>query len=360
MATILTLIISVLIFGLVVMIHELGHFVCAKKAGIQVNEFSIGMGPALFTTVRGGTRYSVRALPIGGYVSMEGEDEELEEPDVNAPLEELTEEEEVQPKGLPFPQVKVWKRIIVVAAGAIMNLILGFLVLLIMLAFGDPGASKTVGFVEEGSPVQAAGLQVGDEILAVNGHHCFVMNDVLYELQRTPDQSADLTVKRNGETVQLDNVQFALVENGDSVTMNIGFKVYALDKNVKTVITQAADYTLFYARLVFRSLIDLVVGRVSVNELSGPVGIVSAIGQAASMGVTEVLSMLALLTVNLGVFNLLPVPALDGGKLVFLVLEGIFRRPVPKKFEILVNAAGMCFLFGLMIFATFNDIVRLF
>lgn len=360
MATILTLIISVLIFGLVVMIHELGHFVCAKKAGIQVNEFSIGMGPALFTTVRGGTRYSVRALPIGGYVSMEGEDEELEEPDANAPLEELTEAEEVQPKGLPFPQVKVWKRIIVVAAGAIMNLILGFLVLLIMLAFGDPGASKTVGFVEEGSPVQAAGLQVGDEILAVNGHHCFVMNDVLYELQRTPDQSADLTVKRNGETIQLDNVQFALVENGDSVTMNIGFKVYALDKNVKTVITQAANYTLFYARLVFRSLVDLVVGRVSVNELSGPVGIVSAIGQAASMGVTEVLSMLALLTVNLGVFNLLPVPALDGGKLVFLVLEGIFRRPVPKKFEILVNAAGMCFLFGLMIFATFNDIVRLF
>ena len=360
MATILTLIIiSVLIFGLVVMIHELGHFVCAKKAGIQVNEFSIGMGPALFTTVRGGTRYSVRALPIGGYVSMEGEDVELEEPETGDALKELDPVEE-QPKGLPFPQVKVWKRIIVVAAGAVMNLILGFLVLLLLLAFGDPGASKTVGFVEEGSPVQAAGLQVGDEILAVNGHHCFVMNDVLYELQRTPDQSADLTVKRNGEVIQLDNVGFELVENGDSVTMNIEFKVYALEKNVKTVVIQAFNYTLFYAQLVFRSLSDLVVGRVSVNELSGPVGIVSAIGQAASMGVAEVLSMLALLTVNLGVFNLLPVPALDGGKLVFLALEGIFRRPVPKKFEILVNAAGMCFLFGLLIFATFNDIVRLF
>ena len=360
MATILTLIISVLIFGLVVMIHELGHFVCAKKAGIQVNEFSIGMGPALFTTVRGGTRYSVRALPIGGYVSMEGEDEELEEE--TQPDGDLMQpaDPESQPKGLPFPKVKVWKRIVVVAAGAIMNLILGFVVLLLMLAFGDPGASKTVGFVEEGSPVQAAGLQVGDEILAVNGHRCFVMNDVLYELQRTPDQSADLTVKRDGQVVQLDDVQFALVQNGDSVTMNIGFKVYALEKTAKTVIVQAANYTLFYARLVFRSLVDLVVGRVSVNELSGPVGIASAIGQAASMGVAEVLSMLALLTVNLGVFNLLPVPALDGGKLVFLALEGIFRRPVPKKIEILVNAAGMCFLFGLMIFATFNDIIRLF
>ena len=360
MATILTLVISVLIFGLVVMIHELGHFICAKKAGIQVNEFSIGMGPALFTTVRGGTRYSVRALPIGGYVSMEGEDEELDEPEPEQVLESLGAGEAEKPRGLPFPQVKVWKRIIVVAAGAVMNLILGFLVLLLMLAFGDPGASKTVGFVEEGSPVEAAGLQVGDEILAVNGHHCFVMNDVLYELQRTPDQSADLTVKRNGQIVQLDDVGFELVENGDSVTMNIGFKVYALEKNVKTVVSQAFSYTLFYARLVLRSLIDLVVGRVSVNELSGPVGIVSAIGQAASMGMAEVLSLLALLTVNLGVFNLLPMPALDGGKLVFLALEGIFRRPVPKKFEILVNAAGMCFLFGLMIFATFNDIVRLF
>ena len=115
--------------------------------------------------------------------------------------------------------------------------------------------------------------------------------------------------------------------------MNIGFKVYALEKNVKTVVIQAVNYTLFYAQLVFRSLSDLVVGRVSVNELSGPVGIVSAIGQAASMGVAEVLSMLALLTVNLGVFNLLPVPALDGGKLVFLALEGIFRRPVPKSLK---------------------------
>ena len=184
MATILTLIISVLIFGLVVMIHELGHFVCAKKAGIQVNEFSIGMGPALFTTVRGGTRYSVRALPIGGYVSMEGEDEELEEPETGDALQELDAAEEEQPKGLPFPKVKVWKRIIVVAAGAIMNLILGFLVLLLMMAFGDPGASKAVGFVEEGSPVQAAGLQVGDEILAVNGHHCFVMNDEYADLEK--------------------------------------------------------------------------------------------------------------------------------------------------------------------------------
>ena len=148
MSILITTVISIFIFGLVVMIHELGHFICAKKAGIQVNEFSIGMGPALFSRVKNGTRYSIRALPVGGYVSMEGEDEELEEPEAGDALKELDPVEE-QPKGLPFPQVKVWKRIIVVAAGAVMNLILGFLVLLLMLAFGDPGASKTVGFVEE-------------------------------------------------------------------------------------------------------------------------------------------------------------------------------------------------------------------
>lgn len=352
---VITVVASVLIFGLVVMVHEWGHFICAKKAGIQINEFSIGMGPALFKTVKNGIQYSIRALPIGGYVSMEGEDEEVEEPS-----DETTFAEQPQKNGLPFPQVKVWKRMIVVAAGAFMNLILGFVVLLLMFAFGEPGASKTVALVEDGSPVQQAGLQVNDEIIAINGRRCFVVNDILYELQRTENQTADLTVKRDGKTVTLQGVHFALVQNGETQTMNIGFKVRTLEKNVKTVLTQAVDYTLFYARLVFRSLLDLITGHVSVNQLSGPVGIINAIGQAASMGISEVLFMLTLLTVNLGVFNLLPFPALDGGKLVFLALEGIFRRPIPKKLEIFVNAAGMIALLSLMLFATFNDITRLF
>lgn len=355
MSILITTLVSVLIFGLVVMIHELGHFVCAKKAGIQVNEFSIGMGPALFSRVKNGTRYSIRALPVGGYVSMEGEDEELEDgelADPGLPPEEKT--------GLPFPKVKVWKRIIVVAAGAVMNLVLGFVVLLLLFSGADTLASRTVALVEEGSAVEASGLQVGDEILAINGRRCFVTNDIVYELQRSEDFTADFTVRRNGEKVQIDDVHFDQVQNGDTVTMNMGFKVYALEKTPLNVVSQAFDYTLFYARLVFRSVVDLVTQRVSVTELSGPVGIVSAINQAAGMGLSEVLSLLALLTVNLGVFNLLPFPALDGGKLVFLLIEGIFRRPLPKRFEIWVNMAGLFFLFALMIFATFNDITRLF
>ena len=355
MSILITTVISIFIFGLVVMIHELGHFICAKKAGIQVNEFSIGMGPALFSRVKNGTRYSIRALPVGGYVSMEGEDEELPEGefvDPEIPAQEKT--------GLPFPKVKVWKRIIVVAAGAVMNLVLGFVVLLLLFSGSDTLASRTVALVEEGSAVEASGLQVGDEILAINGRRCFVANDIIYELQRSEDFTADFTVKRGGEKVQIDDVRFDQVQNGDTVTMNMGFKVYALEKTPLNVVGQAFDYTLFYARLVFRSLVDLVTQRVSVTELSGPVGIVSAINQAASMGVAEVLSLLALLTVNLGVFNLLPFPALDGGKLVFLFIEGVFRRPLPKRFEIWVNMAGLFFLFAVMLFATFNDITRLF
>ena len=355
MSILITTVISIFIFGLVVMIHELGHFICAKKAGIQVNEFSIGMGPALFSRVKNGTRYSIRALPVGGYVSMEGEDEELPEEefvDPEIPAQEKT--------GLPFPKVKVWKRIIVVAAGAVMNLVLGFVVLLLLFSGGDTLASRTVALVEEGSAVEASGLQVGDEILAINGRRCFVANDIIYELQRSEDFTADFTVKRGGEKVQIDDVRFDQVQNGDTVTMNMGFKVYALEKTPLNVVGQAFDYTLFYARLVFRSLVDLVTQRVSVTELSGPVGIVSAINQAANMGVAEVLSLLALLTVNLGVFNLLPFPALDGGKLVFLFIEGVFRRPLPKRFEIWVNMAGLFFLFAVMLFATFNDITRLF
>ena len=355
MSFLITTIVSILIFSLVVMIHELGHFLCAKKAGIQVNEFSIGMGPALFTRVKNGTRYSVRALPVGGYVSMEGEDEELEEEEP-AP----GGEEPLEKTGLPYPQVKVWKRFIVVAAGAVMNLVLGFVVLLVLFSGADTLGSRTVALVEEGSSVEASGLQVGDEILAINGRRCFVTNDIVYELQRSEDFTADFTVRRNGEKVQLDDIRFDQVETGDAVTMDMGFKVYALEKTPLNVIRQAFDYTLFYARLVFRSLLDLVTQRVSVTELSGPVGIVSAINQAAGMGVAEVLSLLALLTVNLGIFNLLPFPALDGGKLVFLLIEGIFRRPLPKRFEIWVNLAGLFFLFAVMIFATVNDITRLF
>ncbi len=356
MSFLITTLSAIIIFGLVVMIHELGHFACAKWAGIQVNEFSIGMGPALFSRIRKGTRYSIRALPLGGYVSMEGEDGAAQEP-----AEELPEIPQEEKTGIPYPKAPVHKRIVVLVAGAFMNLVLGFAVLLILFGSGNLMVSRTVAMLDQNAPIAASGIRVGDEILSINGRRCLVANDIIYELQRSTDHKADFTVRRAGEKLSFPDVEFTMEEAPDGTpVMNMGFKVYRLENTAGNVIRQAGLHTVFYARLVFRSLADMLTGRVSVTELTGPVGIVSAIGEAAGMGLDQLLSLLALLTINLGVFNLLPLPALDGGKLVFVCYEGIFRRPVPQKLEVWVNVAGFVLLLGLMAFATFNDLGRLF
>lgn len=358
--SLLTILASILVFGFVILFHELGHFFTAKKSGIQVNEFSIGMGPALWKKVHKGTQYSVRLLPIGGFVSMEGEDGEEEED--AASKEEEAPAPPVPPQqktGLPFGEVAIWKRMVVIAAGAVMNLILGYLVMLVLIGGDDAITSKTICEFSENALCQQTGLAEGDTILAVNGRHCFVANDILYELQRSKNYTADFTVRRNGQVVELPGVQFDTVQQNGQTVMQIGFKVYAVKKTVWNVLREAGSWVLYYMRLVFMSLADVVTGHVSVNELSGPVGIVSVIGQAVRMGADQLLNLLALLTVNLGIFNLLPFPALDGGRLVLLGVEAVIRRPVPQKVEIAINALGMACLLGLIAFATFNDILRL-
>lgn len=352
MSFLLTTIVSILVFGFVILFHEAGHFFTAKKCGIQVNEFSIGMGPTLFKRTKDGTQYSIRALPIGGYVSMEGENGEEEEAIDIIPLDVKS--------GKAFSEVSVTKRMLVVAAGALMNLVLGFLVMLILISSQDAITSKTIYKFSDGALCHETGLQTEDTILAVNGRHAFVPNDIIYELQRSPDYKANFTVKRNGQTVEVPNVRFDTVVQPDGrTTMQIGFVVYGIEKTPLNVLKEAGNWVLYYTRLVFRSLTDLVTGRVSVNELSGPVGIVSVLNQAVGMGLDEILSIMVLLTVNLGVFNLLPIPALDGGKLVLLAVEGMTHKRVPPKAEMAINAVGMVFLLGLMLFATFNDILRL-
>ena len=335
-----TILIAVVVFGALIFIHELGHFLTAKWSGIKVNEFSIGMGPKLWGWQKGETLYALRLFPIGGYVSMEGEDEESEEE-------------------RSFQRAAVWKRIIVTVAGAVMNLILGFLVLVVVVCLQGQIVSRTVYGFQENAASQQCGLQQGDTIIAVNGRRCYIANDISYELARSANGTADLTVKRNGETVQLENVKFnSYTINGEEQS-GLDFIVYGLPLSPLSVVKEAAAWTLSYARLVVLSFADLVTGRIPVTDLSGPVGIVQTIGQVSTMGLESLLLLVALITVNLGVFNLLPVPALDGGRLVFLILEAIRRKPVPQKFEIAVNAAGFVLLIGLMLFATFNDVTRL-
>ena len=375
MSVIITFVAAVLIFGAVIAIHEFGHFSAAKLSGIQVNEYSIGMGPALFKKIVGGTQYTLRLLPIGGYVAMEGEgspESNAAQRERDAADEDGEEEEEDQldawnpippdkRTGMPFPEAAIWKRAIVMAAGPLMNFVLGFVVLLGLIALrSDPIASRVIYSIADGALCGQTGLQAGDEIVAVNGRRCFIANDILYELVRTQNTQADFTVRRDGKLVQLPGVRFdSYTDENGNARMNIGFTVYALEKTPANVLKETVNSELYYGRIIFTSLADLLRGRESINNLSGPVGIVSAIGQAASYGLTDLLELLVLITVNLGVLNLLPIPALDGGRLVFLAVEAVIRRPVSQRLQESLTLATFILLFGLMIFATYNDVLRL-
>lgn len=396
MSFIVTFIAAVFVFSAVIAIHEFGHFMVAKLCGVQVNEFSIGMGPVLCKRVRKGTQYSIRALPVGGFVALEGEespeskqaeentDEEPLSPHSDAdsspsrgakadagkpdlpPLsgevaEPTGSDGEVSPSGIPLNEAPVWQRALIMLAGAGMNFVLGFVVMAILITVqSEPITSKVLYQVEENALCGQTGLQAGDKILAVNGRRCFVANDILYELMRTEDYTADFTVLRDGKKVELPGVQFDTWQDDKGEThMSLGFTVYGIKKTPLNVLKEAGNSVLYYGRIIFASLSDLLRGRESINDLSGPVGIVTAIGQAASYGWQDLLEMLALITVNVGIFNLLPFPALDGGKVVFLLIEGVTGHAVPEKIQSGLIVAAFALLFGLMIFATYNDILRL-
>ena len=364
MSFIITILAALLVFSAVIAIHEFGHFAVAKLCGIQVNEFSIGMGPVLWKKNHKGTQYSLRALPVGGFVALEGE-ESPESTQAEGGNEDaapaIPPEVLAQRTGKPLNEAAVWQRMLVMAAGAVMNFVLGFVVLVFLIAAqNEPITSKTIYAIQDGALCGQTGLQAGDKVLAGNGRRCFVANDILYELVRTRSYSADFTVLRDGQKVQLPGVQFDTWQDEQGEThMSIGFSVYGLEKTPGNVLREAGNSVLYYGRIVFTSLIDLLRGRESINNLSGPVGIVSAIGQAASYGWQDLLELLALITVNLGILNLLPFPALDGGKVVFLVIEGVTGHAVPEKLQSVLTLATFGLLFGLMLFATYNDILRL-
>ncbi len=378
MSFIITILSALLVFSAVIAIHEFGHFAVAKLCGIQVNEFSIGMGPVLWKKNHKGTQYSLRALPVGGFVALEGEESPESQQaeaardarednfssskhDLNILSTESDGEVQKKPAGIPLNEAPVWQRMLVMVAGAVMNFVLGFVVLVVLIAAqNEPITSKTIYAIQDGALCGQTGLQAGDKVLAVNGRRCFVANDILYELVRTKAYSADFTVLRDGKKVQLPGVQFDTWQDDNGEThMSIGFSVYGLEKTPGNVLREAGNSVLYYGRIVFTSLVDLVRGRESINNLSGPVGIVSAIGQAASYGWQDLLELLALITVNLGILNLLPFPALDGGKVVFLFIEGVTGHAVPEKLQSVLTLATFGLLFGLMLFATYNDILRL-
>lgn len=331
----------IIIFGIIIFVHELGHFVAAKKTGVKVNEFAMGMGPVVYSTQKGETTYSLRALPIGGFVSMEGEEEDSQ-------------------NKRAFCNKKPWQKFVTIAAGPFMNIVLGFVIMLVVVMLGDGIATTQIHSFYEGA-ASAQYLQAGDQIVAIDGHKTRTPNDISYYLMREDDGIMDITVIRNGEELLLRNVQFDLTEeNGQSMPVR-DFIVVGLPKTVFNVPVYALDCTRSIMRQIWAAFGDMVGGNVKLNDLSGPVGVAQVIGEASTSGSLESLLIIAaLITINIGIFNLLPLPALDGGRLVFIVLEAIRKKPVKAEIEGTINFVGFIILMGFMLIVSFKDVIKLF
>ena len=348
MTTVLLIVIAVFLFSFIIFAHEFGHFITAKLSGIQVNEFAIGMGPRLFSFGKGETVYSLRLLPIGGFCAMEGEDEESD-------------------NERAFGNKPVWKRMIVVVAGGVMNILVGLLLVLIILCQQDLLGTTTIAKFTEDSSMEAAGVQVGDEIYSIDGYRVYTDRDISFAMALADPTQVDLQVKRDGELLSFSQVTFPTEEIDGKAVVRLDFYLLGEPLSLWSVLKKTGAETVSLVRMVWVSLVGLVTGRFGFNEIAGPVGAAQAITQAASAGlqtglmdaVNNILLMMAVITVNLGIVNLLPLPALDGGRFLFLLVEGIRRKPVSAKYEGWVHAAGFALLIGLMVVITFNDIFRL-
>jgi len=330
-------IVAVLLFLVLIIIHEFGHFIAAKLMGVRVNEFAVGFGPKLFSKKWGETKYAFNLIPLGGYCAMEGEDE--------ASGDERA-----------FCNKKPWRRFIIVVMGAVFNLILGLVIVAIILAPQKTFTSTVIAEFEENASSQSTGLAVDDRIIEVDGRRIFSTYDLSYAFTNVKDGKIDITVLRDGKEKLLKNVTFETEEEEGMSFLTVDFKVYGIKKTVGSYINQTVSTAISYCAVIWRSLIDLIGGKYGISAISGPVGVTVAISNAAKQSLQNLLPIMALITINLGIFNLLPLPALDGGRLLFILIEMIFRKPVPQKYESAVHAVGFVLLIILMLFVMAKDI----
>lgn len=341
------IVIAILAFCVIIIIHELGHFTAAKLCGIQVNEFAVGMGPVILRKKGRETNYVIRLLPIGGSVSMEGEQDSSDNPRA-------------------FNRKPVWQRMIVILAGPIMNLILGFFVAMIYVCTISNIETTTVSVVND-IPGITSQLMVGDEIVSVENTTVWTTFDIQYKMQnnggRTDENGnllLDFKVKRGGELIALKDVQFK-VETDDNGNSDViySFYVQPLERNFLTVIEYSGRETASISRMIMFTLADLFKGKYGLKDLSGPVGTVTVVSQSVSYGLPSFCYLFAFITINVGVFNLLPIPALDGCRFLFLIIEAIRRKPLKPEIEGVVHLVGFGLLMVLMLVVTFGDISKL-
>ena len=333
--------VAVLVFLVLIVIHEFGHFIAAKAVGVRVNEFAVGFGPKLFSKKLGETKYALNLIPLGGYCAMEGEDENSGD-------------------SRAFCNKSAWRRLIIVVMGAIFNLILGLILIAFVLAPQSRFTTTTVAEFGENAVSSQYGLEVNDKIVEVDGRRIFSTYDLSYAFTNIDDGTIDLTVVRDGEKVRLKDVKFATKEADGITYLTVDFYVYGQEKTVGSFIKNTVQTALSYCAVIWRSLIDLITGKYGISAMSGPVGVTAAIGNAAKQSLSSLLPIMALITINLGIFNLLPLPALDGGRVLFILFEMIFRKPVPQKYETLVHGIGFALLIAFMLIITAKDIWSLF
>ncbi len=328
-------------FGLLIFIHEGGHFVAARICGVTVKEFAIGMGPKIFarTPKKSGTKYALRLLPIGGFVSMEGEDEESEDPN-------------------GFCNKSVPKRMLIVIAGALMNVLLGFILMFILVFSQKTLVSNTIGEFNEAS-MSSQKLMIGDTVVKVGGTSVHTGNEVVYEIMNKGDAPIDMVVIRDGEKIIVEDVVFPNFADSGVVFGECDFKLYRDEQTFGNYIKHAYFRSVSTVKMVYDSLFNLISGKYGMDAVSGPVGVTEAVGEAAKTGFDTLIYIVTVISINLGIFNLLPFPALDGGRFAFLIVEGIRRKPIDRRIEGYVNFVGIVLLFGFMLLVTFKDVIKI-
>lgn len=352
MQTALYWLLAFFVFGLLIFVHEMGHYLTARACHVKIYEFSIGMGPKMITyeSKKTGIKYSIGVFLFGGYVSMAGEDEESDDPNA-------------------FSRKPAWQRFIIAAAGGVVNLLFGFLLVLLCVALSGSALGSTrvanpyphTPQYEDVTVIPAAdsGIMAGDIILAVDGKRVHIADELSYEIMHNGNAEIPLTIRRGDETLTL-NVKFATKEESGITYAIPGFVVQAEERNVGSVLHHALHRSLSTVKMIWDSLFDLIRGRYGMEAVSGPIGVAGALSDAAAANFLNFLYLVAVISVNLGVVNLLPLPALDGGRLLFLLFEMIARRPVPVKYEGIIHFVGLILLLLLMVAITFKDLVSLF
>ena len=322
-------VITIILFEVIIFVHEFGHFFVARFFKLSAKEFSIGFGPLIFKRKKNKMKYCFRAFPVGGFVDFYDED---------------------------FLRLSVFKRAAIMLSGPLFNILFGFLAVALVLILQGKYNSLEVGFVKD----NYSNVKIGDEIKMVNGKDVIVVNDFLYKLSSIDvNEPINLTVERNKKKIEFFDVgKVVETKNGKKKVLGISLKSKKL--NVITFFEQAYNNFLFILKLIFKTFAKIFTGGFSIDCFSGPIGLASVVGKAEKQGLCSLIFLFAVISVNVGIFNLLPLFALDGGQVLFLVYEAVFKRPISRSFQNILNIFGLTFLTVIFIFVTLKDIFSLF